>query len=316
MTVLAGCKINSQSAPPTTIIIIPTNTLVPPVSFTPRFTATLIPTITPIPSITPPATDTPIPATDTPTPTITPTPAISGAVNFTSNIANVRTGPGQKFALVTSVKAGSSVVVLGVNDTKDWYNVRLDDGSEGWLSSALITVANPATVPLMTTAQMTQSVLNATSVALTGTLGTTLVGLPVRKPFEKRRGDVLAYCDNPNNGEPRQTLPAGTNITVYWSWFAKTPEQLDDHVTNAMYQVKLDDQLLTNWQSFKSEVTKSPRDGNYYVFWYVPVGSPPAGEHRIDFQLSWKNQITDGIKKYGPGGDEETNTGSCVFTIK
>ena len=103
---------------------------------------------------------------------------------------------------------------------------------------------------------------------------------------------------------------------IYWSWWAKTPELLDDHINQAEYDVKLDDQPILNWRSFKSEVAKNPKDGNYWVYWYVPVGSPPPGEHTISFKLTWKQQITDGIKKFGPGGDEESNEGSCVFTIQ
>jgi len=126
---------------------------------------------------------------------------------------------------------------------------------------------------------------------------------------------VLAYCDNPKNGEPRKTIPQGAPVTVYWSWFAKTPEQLADHVNYATYTVTVDDQQLTDWRNFKTDVIKLA-DGNYYVFWYVPIGTLTPGEHKIAYNLQWSQQITDGFKTYGPGGAQAVDNGSCVFTVK
>jgi uncharacterized protein YraI len=318
IVLLVGCDFKQQESPPTQIIVIPTNTLGPIVSFTPKFTATLIPTVTLIPSITPTPSVTPPPPTETPAPTLTPTPAISGSVNFTSPTANLRAGPGQNFQVLRALRSGTSVIVLGLNDGKDWYNVRLEDGTEGWLSVALVTVPNASTVAILTTAILTQRAQTAVAPVSGGTAagtGEAVIGTPI-PPGSKPRNAVLAYCDNPGNGEPRKTLPNGSSVIIYWSWFAKTPEQLSDHIEQAEYEVKVDGQPLSNWRNFKSDVVKSSRDGNYYVYWYVPIGSPQPGEHTVDYKVTWKQQITDGFKTFGPGGEEVDNTGSCVFTIK
>src|SRR5207249_4927692 len=98
--------------------------------------------------------------------------------------------------------------------------------------------------------------VDATQIASSGgTPGPNQVtGGPTRVPGAHRPGDVLAYCDNKPNGEARQTFNYGTAITIYWSWYAKTAEQLADHVDYAEYDVRVDDQPLSNWQNFKSGV--------------------------------------------------------------
>ncbi len=315
LVALVGCGLNDPKVS-TVIVTIPTNTLAPLVSMTAKFTATLPPTSTLIPSITPSPTNTLPPPPPTPSPAPTATPAIRGSVNFTSaDGANLREGPGTRFRPIRTVKPGTPLIVLGINDGKDWYNVRLEDGGvEGWLSANLVTVADPSPVPLVTTADLTKRAQTPVGIAAVGTESGVPVG-PTRVPGEKKPSDVLAYCDEKlPRGEPRKTFTVGTPVTIWWSWFAKQPEQLDDHVQQAEYEIKLDGQAIPNWRSFKTGVKKQGQD--YYVYWYVPIGVPPVGEHKIEYKLTWKQQITDGYKKFGPGTDEESNEGSCVFTVK
>jgi hypothetical protein len=204
-----------------------------------------------------------------------------------------------------------------LNDTKDWYNVRLEDGSrEGWLSAPLVTVGSTA-IPVLSTAdfdQRTKEALQPTVAVAAGTTNPDALPTPRKSPL-RLRTDVLAYCDSKTNGEPRKTFTVDTPVTIYWSWFAKTPEQLADHISYADYVVTVDGKPLSNWRTYQSNVVRQA-DGNYYVFWFVPVGTPAAGEHKIDYKLTWKQKITDGFGTFGPGGDEESNTGTCVFTVK
>ncbi len=39
------------------------------------------------------------------------------------------------------------VAVIGYNDDRNWVNVRLDDGTEGWVSSGLIVVVEATPTP-------------------------------------------------------------------------------------------------------------------------------------------------------------------------
>ena len=319
---LAGCTNNKPTVVTVVVTPIPTASLSPIWTFTPRYTATLPPTETSIPSQTPDFTDTPTSEPPTDLPTFTPTASILGAVNSASDAANLRAGPGLRFAVVTGIKPGTRLIVLGTNTDKDWYDVRVEDGShEGWLSTNLVTVSSTS-VPILSTDDFLQRTqISNTQVALgssgnSGTTGTSGTPPPPHKPGLITKTDVLAYCDSKTKGEARKTLTAGTPVTVYWSWFAKTASQLADQISYGNYEVSIDGQLLKDWRNYKTDVIRNSTDGNYYVYWYVPIGTPLPGDHKIDFKLTWQQAISDGYKKYGPGTDEEQDIGSCVFTIK
>lgn len=123
------------------------------------------------PSDTPPptATETPLPPTETPTTELTPTPGasptprptltpsltltpqptsapvvIQGVIKSSDSV-NVREGPGREFARVTAVRPGTVVQVIGRNGAADWLQIRLDDGTEGWVSAQLIEIQEPST---------------------------------------------------------------------------------------------------------------------------------------------------------------------------
>lgn len=50
-----------------------------------------------------------------------------------STYANIRSGAGDAFSIVSTVKKGDKLVLLG--EFGDWLNVRLESGQEGWISS-------------------------------------------------------------------------------------------------------------------------------------------------------------------------------------
>lgn len=311
--VLTGCNLNKPTLEPPIIATVPIITLAPIVSTTPKYTATLLPSDTPIPSPTGLPTDTSPAPTISPTPVPSPTPAIRGVINTSSSSANLRTGPGSSFPIVQSVKAGTSVNVLYSNDAKSWYFVSLDDGTQGWVTANLLTVSDEGTVLALSDADLTKQVQDT----VFGTPGA-VAAVATRPAGTKKFNDVLAYCDNKDNGEPRKTLSAGTAVTIYWSWFAKTPEELKDHIDNAIYNVKVDGQTLANWQQYMTNVARDSYKGDrvYIVYWYIPIGTPGTGEHKIEFSLTWKQKISDGYKDYGPGTDQESDAGTCAFTIK
>jgi uncharacterized protein YraI len=314
---LSGCSFVREQQIPTVIVAIPTNTLAPIFTQTQKFTATPIPSVTPTPSPSLPPSPTQVAAVPTDQPTPTATAAVLGSVNFTSPTANLRSGPGQSFPVITGVKAGTRVFVLGFNDKKDWYNVRLEeDGREGWLSAPLVTVGS-TTIPVLSTAdfqQRTKEAQQPVAAASSGTLSPDAAATPRKSPV-RQRTDVLAYCDSKTNGEPRRTFTKDTPVTIYWWWFAKTPEQLADHISYAEYTVTVDGKTLTNWRTFQTNVVRQS-DGTFAVYWFIPIGAAAVGDHKIDYKLTWKQKITDGYGTFGPGGDEEVNIGSCVFTIK
>jgi hypothetical protein len=51
------------------------------------------------------------------------------------------------------------------------------------------------------------------------------------------------------------------------------------------------------------------------VGWTIPVGTLEAGQHEASVEITWGAPITDGFDAFGPGTENETDGGSCVFTV-
>ncbi len=96
----------------------------------PTATATTPPTAAPEPILIPTATPTAAPEP----PTAVPTQPIGPTVNDT---ANLRSGPGTDFDIVSSVVAGTPLFILGQTAAGDWY--QLSDNV--WIAAALVTGA-------------------------------------------------------------------------------------------------------------------------------------------------------------------------------
>jgi hypothetical protein len=282
-----------------TILSLPTRTLGPIVSFTPRFTATPIPSATLTPSDTPTPTLTSVPATATPTLTLTPTPTVQGVIRSTENV-NLRSGPSLEYPVVVSVPPGTPLGVLGIqtdSQDREWYKIAYSDDGEVqylWILANLVETNFKETVGLV-----------ATPPPLPNTTAT-------RHPTpEPNRVNILAYCQQKNIRPERPTT--SDNVYVEWSWFVALPEYMDQHLKNANYEVRLDGKLLENWQQYATEMRVE--SGVWIVYWYYPVGKLTAGEHQIDFKLTWDEAITDGYKQFGPGTPNEIDQGNCTFTV-
>ncbi len=129
---MAGCAAQQRE-----IALAPTATLLPIPSQLPRYTATPVPSRTPLPTFTFTPTETPIPPTPTLSPTPTMTPTIVGIIQSLQRV-NVREGPGTEFRELAALAPGTGVQVIGQNPDATWYNVRLEDGREGWVAARLL----------------------------------------------------------------------------------------------------------------------------------------------------------------------------------
>lgn len=167
IALLAGCGENGGQ---TEVAVAPTATLAPVVSLTPRYTATPIPSRTPLPSATFTASPTVIPPTPTDTFTPSPTPPIMGSVASMNSI-NLRAGPDVTFPAITALRPGTRLELLGTNLEGDWFNVRLEDGTEGWVSATLVRIQEtPTPFPTLTPSP------NLTALFLGTPLPTALLG--------------------------------------------------------------------------------------------------------------------------------------------
>lgn len=376
----------------------PTITLLPILSHTPRLTATPEASRTPIPTFTFTPSLTPVPPTETATLTPSPTPPITGIVQSLQAV-NVREGPGVTFRAIAALVPGTGVMVLGATPDEDWLNIRMDDGSEGWISARLLFIRDtPTPIPTATPSpdltalflgtplptaiigggtvtptppgavrsptpvdeQAAQPLpagtelpfipvidldaINMTATALVlgiftptpdtvagfstplpGTTTTPGSGgpLPITPPpasgsaTVQTAARVFALCDDLTlgGGGPPTTLAAGSTIVVWWGWLASTAAHIEEHLSAATYEVRVNGELLANVSRYRSSILRPTND--YAVYWYVPYDRAlQSGTVQITYRVTWSRRITDGYQDFGPGTNNLVEEGSCTFTVR
>jgi len=395
---LAACTGDDGGEPQSAAL--PTSTLAPLISLTPRFTATPLATRTPLPTFTPVPSETPVPPTPSDTPEPTATPPITGIIQSMQTV-NIREGPGTTFSAFRALNPGTPVLVIGQNQDGSWYNIRMEDGEEGWVAAALlfleatitpfptftptpdltalalgttlptavigggtvtptpplsaVTATPPGTAQPTTDdadaeadAEPTEPFLPIVDLAAIEQTSTALAALmrvvitpavpegespnnpPTQNPEDSPTpdsppppgtstiqdgADVFAMCDNPVFGVPAPAdLASGSSVEIYWAWYATDPELIDQHTETVSYEVRLNDQLLSDWQQYGQRVVQV---GNMWAkYWYVPVGRLEAGTYRITYRATWDETISDGITTFGPGTSNLVEEGSCTFTVR
>ncbi len=60
-------------------------------------------------------------------------PVSTNTVTVIGTFANIRSGAGNNFSIVTTVKQGEKLILLG--EYGEWLNVRLENGQEGWIDN-------------------------------------------------------------------------------------------------------------------------------------------------------------------------------------
>jgi uncharacterized protein YgiM (DUF1202 family) len=63
-------------------------------------------------------------------------PSDKGLVTVTWSFANIRSGVGNDYPVVKYVKQGDKLTVVG--ESGDWFNVRFENGQQGWISSRVV----------------------------------------------------------------------------------------------------------------------------------------------------------------------------------
>lgn len=309
---------DDEASPPTVITLLPA-ILTP----SPLFTATLTPSHTPTASDTPLPTDTPTPITPTSTPSLTPTPPVIGVIISSQNV-NIRAEDNFRSEALTSVEPGTQVEVQYSNEDASFIFVRLIDEEgqliEGWVDARLLNIGTfvPPTIGPSPTPTPTQGA-QPTGAAGFATATPFISGAAVlaEEAAEVSDVNILAYCRQKN--VPAPTVTTEQTVSVMWSWFVKEQSLMNQHLQNANYEVLLDGRLLENYDDYRTAMTDKPIDdpatGDWYIYWFVPVGKLPAGRHEITFRLTWDEKISDGYAEFGPGTATETDEGNCVFTV-
>jgi len=135
----------------------------------------------------------------------------------------------------------------------------------------------------------------------------------VLPPRQQTAGLVFAECNDYPVANPGLIYDTD-NVTVFWSWFAKTPELVQEHINNADYVVAYFGSVPFIAKAQVSEIQK--RTNNYWVFYTIPLGNVKPGYYTVSFKLSWKNPISDGYDDFGPGTENEIFFSGCDFEVR
>lgn len=124
-------------------------------------------------------------------------------------------------------------------------------------------------------------------------------------------GTIFAECDAYPLAEPGIIYDTDT-VTIYWSWFAKTLDEMQQHIDNALYTVELNTAKLP----MTTRSTPAKIGGNYWVFYTATVGNLRPGHYEVGYLLQWANPINDGYNDFGPGTSTTRLSGTCNFDVK
>ena len=276
-------------------------------------------------------------ATPTPFPTLTPSPDLTalalGTPLPTALFGDGTITPTPPLAAITATPPAS---VDAENDT----DATTEGSSDGTITATepLLPIRDPASIYETATAlaggvSIPTSVPNAnTTVTATGQspnaqptsdpnispTPTTTVATPVPNTgntLVQDGIDVFASCNDTSFGLPAPTnIGAGSTVDVYWAWFMRSPDYIDEHLNAVTYEVRVNGVLLSNWRQYG---LGTRQQGDSFVkYWFVPFGPLEAGEYTITYRATWSEQIFDGWGYFGPGTGNPIDEGSCTFVVR
>jgi hypothetical protein len=132
-------------------------------------------------------------------------------------------------------------------------------------------------------------------------------------PRQGTPGLIFAECNNYPVANPGLIYDTD-RITVFWSWFARTPELVQEHIDAANYAVGYfgSNPFIPPVQV--SEIQQIGR--NYWVFYTVDLGFAAPDNYSISFRLTWDRPISDGYEDFGPGTANEQIISGCAFQVR
>jgi hypothetical protein len=136
---------------------------------------------------------------------------------------------------------------------------------------------------------------------------------PWELPRQETAGLIFVECNQFTMAEPG-IIYDNDEITFFWSWYAYTQAQVQDHMDNVEYSVTFyGNNLVPVPYVLESEIEYIGYD--WWVFYTAPMGNLRPGHYGIAFYTQWDAPITDGYDDYGPGTDYPLLNGSCDFDV-
>jgi hypothetical protein len=136
------------------------------------------------------------------------------------------------------------------------------------------------------------------------------------RPSDRFRSDtpglIFAQCDAFPLAEPGIIYDSDT-VTIFWSWYTKTEEQMAQELASAVYKVKFNNADLPMTQ-LSTPVERE--DGRIWVFYTATVGNLLPGHYEVGFEHTWRTPVNDGFSDYGPGTANPREVGMCNFDVQ
>jgi hypothetical protein len=135
------------------------------------------------------------------------------------------------------------------------------------------------------------------------------------EPVIQRGVDLYVNCDAPPRASLRapSNLAAGSTAEIWWYWYARTEQQITDHLASAVYEIKINGQSVRSPMDYAQPVRQT---GDYVVDFFYPTGELAAGTYKVEYRVTWRQQIYDGYNFFGPGTNTLEETGTCTFVVR
>ncbi|MCS6835987.1 MAG: hypothetical protein NZ750_08220 [Anaerolineae bacterium] len=129
-------------------------------------------------------------------------------------------------------------------------------------------------------------------------------------------GLIFAECNQVAGAAPGRLFDTD-NLTIFWSWFARTPQQVQDHQAKAIYEVIF---YAPGAPPQPLPVNPRPivRRGNrHWAFYVVELGGSWApGSYSVSYRVTWTEPTFDGFENFGPGTENPELRGDCSWEIE
>jgi hypothetical protein len=125
-------------------------------------------------------------------------------------------------------------------------------------------------------------------------------------------GLIFAECNSYYPAAAPGLLYDSDNVVVFWSWFTRTEEQMQEHLEHAQYSVTLNNAIFPIVEQTVPQVINN----RVWVFWIARVGNLLPGFYGVAYRLTWDAPVNDGFDDYGPGTDFEEFATQCDFRIQ
>ncbi len=140
---------------------------------------------------------------------------------------------------------------------------------------------------------------------------------PDRSADEGRTADpglIFASCQDAPGADPGILYDTDV-IRLFWSWYAQTPQQVQQHIDAVQFSIHLNGLELPNVHV--SEIKQLPGSGDWWVFYTVNFGDKwEPGHYELHFSQSWREAISDGYENFGPDTANEVLDSICRFSIQ